>query len=63
MENELKGTYIVHRPSGQIFNNRKEAKMKLGRNNYEKARKADELVYIRKSKPNKGNWMSKTEEH
>ena len=54
MDNELTGTYIVHRPSGQIFNNRKEAKMKLGRSNYEKARKADELVYIRKSRPNKG---------
>ena len=37
---------IKHIPTGQIFNNRKEAKIGLGHANYNRALKAREIEFI-----------------
>lgn len=35
---------IIHIPTGKVFENRKEAKREMGRNNYEKANRKGEFT-------------------
>lgn len=39
-------TLVKHLPSGEVFANRKEAKLKLGHSNYNKALKNGEIAFV-----------------
>jgi hypothetical protein len=42
---------IKHVPSGETFENRKEAKVKMGHANYNRALKAGEIMFITTYRP------------
>lgn len=46
-ENRMRmNTLVKHLPSGEVFANRKEAKLKLGHSNYNKALKNGEIAFV-----------------